>query len=340
MNQTDKDFYEFTKQNRELKPAFRTIKLPEQLNRFQFVGGQFYEGKVYSVVNSAESMMIYDTENGEVSYCGSFPADDFKWTSGCVYNGKIVMFPRSADTMLMYDVNSGSFSEIPSGFNYTCEHHYGGILTNDGIVYQPPRNSDHILRWNLNDGTCAKIKISGGSCRYCGGVIAPNGYAYFIPEVNLKVLRMNLNTEEIEPIGEPINGMAFNMTFAPDGNMYGFRNHGILRFDVESEKFSVIFNDINFGAYGTKCGINGKLYSLPGYNNNMWEFDPITQQQPQICYTADHDCDIHYAGGAADMSGNIYAIPIFDNELLVISFAHHNVNIPAEIYNTRFVDFY
>lgn len=118
-----------------------------------------------------------------MTFSGTYSKNDFKWTGGCIYNGKLFSFPHSKNTLLVYDISSDMFKEIDCGFNNTAEHHYGGVCPTDGIVYQPPKNTNHILKWDLKTKSCRKIEINNGqNCRYCGTVIHPDGYIYFIPE--------------------------------------------------------------------------------------------------------------------------------------------------------------
>ncbi len=131
----------------------------------------------------------------------------------------------------------------------------------------------------------------------------------------------------------------------PDGNIYGFRSgkgacgSGIVKIDTKTDKVSVLHEDVMFGSYGTKNAINGKIYSLPGYTNDVWEFDPLTQKLKK-CYTLRENESVHYAGGAVDVNGDIYAIPVHANTILKISFEKYGINIPNSIYNAFFKDFY
>ena len=58
---------------------------------------------------------------------------------------------------------------------------------------------------------------------------------------------------------------------------------------------SVIYEDVYFGAYGTKSGINGKLYGLPGYTNNLMEFDPLSDEVKKL-FSLKTEFEINYAG--------------------------------------------
>ena len=331
----------FVEQNKELTPNFSFVPISEIQNRFQYVGGQIANGKLYAIINSSEKMLTCDLRSGEMDFLGSYAKNDFKWTGGCLYQDMIVMFPRFENTLLIYHIESKTFEEIDCGLHYTAEHHYGGVCTHNGIIYQPPRSTNHILKWDLNEKVCKKIEINAGQvCRYCGSVIHPNGYIYFIPERNCRVLKMNMETEEIVPIGDPICAMAFDPTIAFNGNIYGYSTEkGILKIDTENDTVSMICEELETHAYGTKCGINGNLYSLPGYTNDVWEFDPQCEALRK-CYSFDAQNKVNYAGGAVDINGDIYGLPVWADNILKISFQKHNVTIPSDIYSLFYKDFY
>ena len=334
-------FIEFVGRNKDLSPDFEIIPLTEKQNSFQYVGGQIENGMLYSIVNSAEKMLKYDIENGTMYFGGTFSKTDFKWTGGCVYERKLYSFPRLANSLLVYDPDSHVFEEIDGGLSYDGEHHYGGVCTPDGMIYQPPRSTDHILKWDIKNKTCKKIQINNGKvCRYCGSVIHPNGNIYFIPEKDFCVIKMNMKTEEISYIDSPVCDKAFNPAIAANGNIYGFcSGNGILKIDTKTDKVKILYEDCKIGSYGTKGGINGKLYSLPGYTNDVWEFDPFNETLKK-CYSVDAQNQVNYAGGAIDLNGDIYALPVHADNIFKISFKKYNINIPLDIYNTIFKDCY
>jgi len=336
-----KRFIELVGKNKDLSPDFEIIPLTEKQNRFQYVGGQIENGMLYSVVNSAEKMLKYDIAKGTMCFGGAFSKTDFKWTGGCIYEHRLYSFPRLSNNLLVYNPDSDVFEEIDCGLNYNGEHHYGGVCTSDGIIYQPPRNTDHILKWDIKNKTCKKIQINDSKvCRYCGSVLHPNGNIYFIPEKDFCVIKMNIKTEEVSYIDGPICGMAFNPVIAANGNIYGFRSqNGILKIDTKTDKVKILYEDCKIGSYGTKVGINGKLYSLPGYTNDVWAFDPFSETLEK-CYSIDAQNKVNYAGGAIDLNGDIYALPVHADNIFKISFQKYNRNIPLDIYNAFFNDCY
>lgn len=139
----------------------------------------------------------------------------------------------------------------------------------------------------------------------------------------------------------PIPCIAFNPIVAPDGNIYGFRavGGGLVKIDTSTDTVSILHEDCIISAYGTKNGINGKLYSLPGYTGDVWEFNPLTSELKKY-YSLSEKEKVHYAGGAIAPNGDIYAIPVHADNILKISFEKYKINIPGDIYNEFFKDFY
>lgn len=335
------EYKEFALKNKDLSPEIRFIPLTEKQNGFRYVGAQIFENCLYSIVNGAEKMLKYNLTNGNMEFLGMFDESDFKWSGGCIYNGKLLSFPRLKNNILTYSPAKNEFGYICGDFMYNSEHHYGGVITENDIIYQPPRNTNHILKWDLKNNTCEKIYINDNqSCRYCGSVIHPNGYIYFVPERGSKIIKMNTKTEEITYIGGIIEAMVFNPVVAVDGNIYGFSsNSGLLKITVQEDKVSFIHKDTSIGSYGTKPGINGKLYSLPGYTNDIWEFDVFKGQLKRFgMINSEKSC--RYAGGAVNLNGDIYALPVHEDNIMVIDFSRYNVNVPKELYNTFFKEFY
>ncbi len=334
-------YREFVLQNRRLSPHFSQIAIPEKQNSFQYVGGQIFNGTLYSVINSAQKMMSYRLCDQSFRFSSSFGNDDFKWTGGCFYKGIFYMFPRKSHDLLAYDPSCDRFETIPCKTDYPDEHHYGGACTPSGMIYQPPRNTNHILKWDISNKRCETITVNGGAnCRYCGSVIHPNGYLYMIPERDAPVIKIDPETDRIFEIGEAVRGMAFNPVIAANGNIYGFRaKNGILKIDPKNDSVSILHEDIPIRAYGSKCGVNGNLYSLPGYTKDIWEFDPF-EESLRKCYTLTEERKVHYAGGALDRNGDIYGIPVHADSILIISFNGEDIQIPKEIFDTFFTDCY
>lgn len=310
----------------------------------QWVGGIWVENCFYAIPNDMTALLCLDVRNDKVSHYGRLKPDIFKWTGGTVYNGSIYAFPRKNNTLLKMELKTKDCLMIKSNFNYEKEHHYGGVCTVKGEVFQPPRNSDHILFWNLNNDTCQKIYLTPkwlhAKLRYCGSVVHPNGYIYFLPENSNKVIKMNQETREWCFIGAPINAMVFDAKVGIDGNIYGFSayNRGLIKINVSNDEVSMIHQEISTGAYGTKLGINGKLYSIPGDGSVIWEYDIINDQLKEI-YDLNNFSKAKFAGGSISNDGIIYGTPATVNQIIILV-PNIKREIPDVLYNTFFCDCY
>lgn len=199
----------------------------EQINIAQvskihkWVGAQFHDGRITAIPNDATSVLCYDQKG---SYISHIREGLFKWTGGCIWGGAVYCFPRTANSFLRISGNRAE--EVPLTLKYEKEHHYSGVCTKDGVVYQPPRNTNHILKTVLNTGISKKINIVDDifhvSFRYCGSIIHPNGYIYFFPERNNRVIKLDPKMDEWCFIGDRVSTMCFDAKVGLDGNIYGY----------------------------------------------------------------------------------------------------------------------
>ena len=151
---------------------------------------------------------------------------------------------------------------------------------------------------------------------------------------------MNLITEEWEFIGGRIKSGAFEVKIACDGNIYGFNSlEGILKVSVSSDVVETIYSEKFIGAYGTKLGINGKLYSIPGKGRCVWEYSPLEDKLNAI-YDTESSQQAKYAGGVTLPHGDIIGMPENEMQILIIRPESKSVVIPDEIYQKFWVDCY
>jgi len=311
-------------------------------NDFKWVGGVHYKDYLYGITNGCNSVLKFNIKTTKIDYIGDLGIAPFKWSGGCVYNDKIYGFMRSSNNLLCIDPNSNKVEQIELGLSYSGEHHYGGILAENGCIYQPPRDTDHILVTNLNNKQTHKIMLCIKKLkmkfRYCGCVLHNNGLIYFFPEKNHKVIVLNPLTEKLSFIGNRINGMVYDGAIASDGNIYGFSAYekGILKIDVKKNHTEMICTDMGVpGCYGSKLGINGKIYGVPGDGNILWEFDVSTQQVTQIA-KLDEFCEAKCAGGIVTEDGSIFCIPAVGNYIYNITFKDVKTLINNKLMNSQY----
>lgn len=316
-------------------------KLPAVHALHKWVGAQCASDCLYGIPNDMNMILKFSSKGS--SYLGEVGNELFKWTGGCIWDNCLYAFSRTNSNLLKMSLNTKKIEYIHLQEKYRKEHHYGGVCTKSGIIYQPPRDSDHILVWNLREQNSKKIcLISEKKFRYCGSVLHPNGFAYFLPEAGERVIKLDTKTEEWNFIGEPIDAMVFDAKLAEDGCIYGYSAYslGILKIDVRQDFVEMIHEEIYPGAYGTKLGINGHLYSIPGEGKFIWDYDPLTDTLKSIYQFEDSKYKAKFAGGASMENGDIYGVPAQENNLLCLKVCGNHSTIPEDIYLDIFSDFY
>ena len=238
---------------------------------YKWVGGVYApNGKIYAIPTGAGSILEIDPENGRFCLFGNVSTEGFKWTRGVVYSdGNIYGMPRRKNTLLKINPLLQTVEEIDLGLSYKKEHHYGGILAKNGVIYQPPRNTNHILAIDLKTKrtyTFGEELLSKNHRNlYNGAAVHPNGKIYFYPHSGGKVVVLDPDTEKLKFIGDDIAPNTFSCAVAPNGCMYGFSVSvpGVLKIDPVAETAEMICKDIGISGCGdAKLGINGKIYSI------------------------------------------------------------------------------
>ena len=317
----------------------RTVWLVPSNVKHKWVGAQFYHGKIYAIPNDETRILCYDSA---VSYIGYTSDGLFKWTGGCVWNDAVYCFPRTANSFLK--INEIGLEEIPLTYKYKNEHHYSGVCTSDGIVYQPPRNTNHILKTFLNTGVSNRIDIVDRkynvAFRYCGSIIHPNGFIYFFPEGNERVIKLDHETDKWCFIGDKVSTMCFDAKVGLDGNIYGFSaySRGIMKIDVLNDAVQMIHEEIEPGAYGTKYGIDGYLYSVPGDGSVIYRYDVETDELEAFFDLRDKE-KAKFAGGSICSRGEIIFIPATRDSLVKLQ-PDRMRDIPLALMKSFFTDFY
>lgn len=335
------EYRKFISENDTVNYKIKFIDLPQVEARYKWVGAQVFGNHVYAIPNDMSQVLRLGIDKAE--FFGSLEKNIFKWTGGCIWNENLYGFPRTNNSFMKMNLETMSIDEVPISVQYPVEHHYGGVCTKNGVVYQPPRDTDHILVTDLSDGHSWKLQIMPEKwhmkLRYCGSVMHPNGFIYFLPEYHDKVIKLNPQTGVWTFIGDPISSMVFDAKVATDGNIFGYSAYcsGILKIDVMKDTVEMIHTDISPGAYGTKLGINGHLYSVPGDGNVIWDFNPIKDTLNRFTTISDSS-KAKYAGGVTTKDGDLYFIPATARSVMMMEC--NNTSIPENIYESFFVDNY
>lgn len=338
-------YRQYVAQNRDIRYSVSFAEIPKTKEVHKWVGAQGYTDKVYFIPNDATQILNYGLYNNAVKKTTQLETGPFKWTGGCIWENYLYFLPRTSNDLIAYDLLNEKIKRYTSKYEYTKEHHYSGVCTKEGVVYQPPRNTDHILVWDLKTHDNRQIQLAPSwmkmSLRYCGSIIHPNGYAYFFPEHNGRVIKLNLRTEQWCLIGPVISTMVFDAAIGTDGNIYGFSAYcaGMLKITVDNDAVEMIHTEIRPGAYGTKPGINGKLYSVPGDGDKVWEYD-VEKDLLQGIYSCDAEIKAKFAGGVATRAGMLIYTPAKYDKILILIPETGEVEIPEEVHNNFFVDCY
>ena len=322
-----------------VKYTTKSIKIGNSKEKHKWVGAQINYGTVFAIPNDETRILCYDQNSN--SYIEGVNKGLFKWTGGCVWNNSIYCFPRTSNSFLK--ISDEDVEEIPLLIEYRGEHHYSGICTREGIVYQPPRNTNHILKTDLKSGLSNKIDIVDKkykvNYRYCGSIIHPNGFIYFFPESG-RVIKLNPDTDKWCFIGKSLSTTCFDAKVGMDGNIYGYSAYcrGIMKIDVSSDVVEMIHQEITPGAYGTKYGLDGCLYSIPGDGSCIWKYDVILDTI-NMMYDLEDDSKAKYAGGLTLPNGDIICVPATAPSILILK-PDKNTEIPESIYKEFFQDNY
>lgn len=322
------------------KDVTYSLDLPIRVGRVggeNYVGAQALEDGAIFVPNAMDAFahVCRDRAVDYIWFDKTGNEGPFRWTGGVLWRDKFVCFPRTSNDLLLLDLASNEPVLVDLGQGYKCEHHYGGVLCGDR-VYQPPRDEDHLLCIDLGEMSARRIpiapKVDRYKTRYCGSALHPNGLAYFLPERG-RVIEFDPSTERLRFIGKPVDATVFGVALAPDGCLYGFSScsKGILRVDPRVGSVRMLRTDIGCpGAYGTRLGINGKLYSVPGDGDFIYEFDPSSGEVRKVCSLGKAGAKAKCAGSAMLEDGTIAFAPAFEPDAYLLG-PSRPVKIPEEL---------
>ena len=118
-----------------------------------------------------------------------------------------------------------------------------------------------------------------------------------------------------------------------DSVEYKFR-----KIDVSSDVVEMIHQEITPGAYGTKYGLDGCLYSIPGDGSCIWKYDVILDTI-YMMYNLEDDSKAKYAGGLTLPNGEIVFVPATSSTIMVLK-PERYMRIPESFYKAFCQDNY
>lgn len=281
-------------------------------NNYQAVGGIIVDNKLYMTPANGRDLLVLSLDKMQFTHIGNLKGGTLRYSGIGKYKGMLYCFPRSANSIVRINPENDFVDEIELYTKYKKEHHYSGVITRDGLLYMPPRNENHILVVNLNTFETSKIKIGNMTYRYSGIVQHPNGYIYMIPEYNQKVIKLDPITHRFQFIGKFLKeSRVLGPTISYDGDIYGFLGFrgGILKIDVKKERVEILCSDTNTGSLGTELAANGKLYSVPSYSNDIFEYDTKKQEIKKVGEISRETRKAACAGAAISEDGSIFCVP-------------------------------
>lgn len=317
---------------------FNYVEIGSSKKKHKWVGAQILNDDVFFIPNDETRILKI---NNSLEYLDAVQEGFFKWSGSCLWNDSVYCFPRSANSFLK--IRNDIVEEIPLSIVYKKEHHYSGVCTKEGIVYQPPRNTNHILKTDLKTGISKQIDIVNQKFkidfRYCGSIIHPNGYIYFFPEYG-RVIKLNPKSDEWCFIGKRVSTMCFDAKIGLDGNIYGYSayQNGIMKINVIQDMVKMIHTEFAPGAYGTKYGLDGCLYSIPGDGTKVWKYDIDSDTLEEI-YDLKDSSKAKYAGGITLRDGRIICVPATADSILVMQ-PNKSGKIPSDLYEIYCKDNY
>lgn len=312
---------------------------------YSFVGAQTFEGGVAFIPNGSSCFALLKSDGSleRVWFDKKENEGFFCWTGGAIFDGQLVCFPRKSNDLLVLDLASFEVRVFRLGYKYVHEHHYGGAVAGC-MVYQPPRGEDHVLCIDLLTKKAHRVQLApkwlGLKACYCGSILHPNGLIYFLPE-NGRVVEFDPATERLRFIGKPVEAMAFGAAVSPKGDIYGFSGYasGILHIDPDHDLVEMVRTDIGCpGAYGTRLGINGLMYSVPGDGDAVLEFDPDTGAVNEVALLDEFGMKAKCAGSAMMQDGTIVFAPAFGTRAYLLA-PNRSIQIPHNL-NIFFNDCY
>lgn len=324
-------------------------KLSEPLGSLQFVGGICANKKAYFAPNTAQYILVYDTENKSTYKIADGLGDfAFKYTGFACWKGKVYAIPRGVNTMLQIDpqtdevqiINLGtSYPEHENG-DYRDSHHYNGVISNNGFMYLPPAySSNKLLKINMTNFSWQEIPFTSSDVStWIGCVKHPTENKIIF--LSTKVFRIwDCETDTFKDVVSETERACYDMVYDPRHEcFYGIYPNHIFAFFVSDNRIvdSEYINYISTG-YGVSLGVDGKIYHLEGKNAFCFSFDGEMFKQLETVTTEDDlgSQTPTLAGQAIDNDGNIYGVPA-SGAMTVLEFSGVQQKFPDYIVSSAY----
>lgn len=302
------------------------LSVDDLLCSFKYSDGVQVGGELYCIPTEETRVLRISFLGGAYTteYIGELSQGGYKWTAGCTYNGKVYGYPRSANTLLEIDINGNMAREIGLGIQYGTEHHYGGVLSENGIIYQPPRNRSDLLVIDLKTKKASIAPLPRGiaAFRFSSSVQHSSGMLYFIASRYGKAFMFSPVNKRIYKLKGIVDSSIYDAVEAEDGNIYAFasqQDRGIVMIDTQKQCVKTIHKEVIPGAVGTVVAGNGKLYSVVGSGNSIYQYDVVSDTVACVGCVRESG-ETKCSGGFLQPNGDIVCIPAKGNYIYIYRF--------------------
>ena len=298
-------------------------KLTEPLGTLQYVGGICVNKKIYCSPNTADSILVYDTEK-EYYYkiATGLGSQSFKWTGFVAWNGLIYAIPRGVNQMLQVNpvTDEVKIVELKTEYpvapygDYRDSHHYNGVISDNGFMYLPPAySSDKLLKINMEDFSHEELDFTSEEVStWIGCVKHPTENKIIF--LSTAVFRIwNCDDDTYTDIMGGATRNCYDMVYDPryDSFIGVYPNH-IFALNLTDNSIidSGYINYLSTG-YGISLGVDGKYYHLEGKTAFVFSFDGTIFTEETSITTSENvgSSTPVLAGQAIANNGDIYGIP-------------------------------
>jgi hypothetical protein len=292
------------------------------------------DGFFYGIPSDARRVVKFDPLNKSLTEIGpDLGEGGGKWRCGVLANNSsIYCAPHRADHILKIDTIRGTVEtlddvELPETGDCLWA---SGALAQDNYVYYMPYSARRIMRLNPDNDSLSSVgdDLGGGLFKYNGTVVGNDDCVYGIPHYTTRIVKFDLtNPDTTSTVWETRHQeewfMCGNGVLAGDDCIYAVNSAGqVLQIDTTRNNCTLIGDPIYSGweaGWGDPIiGADKCIYWPPSSANRVLKFDPETQHLPSLVGDDLGEGCFKWKGGALAPNGNIYCIPYYSTQILVI----------------------
>jgi hypothetical protein len=288
------------------------------------------DGFLYGIPSDAPRVVKFNPVDKSLTEIGPDLGEGvMKWQCGVrSNNNSIYCAPYRADHILKIDTIQGTVEtldnvEVPeTGYDLWMS----GALASDNSIYYMPCNARRIMRLNPDNDSLSSFgdDLGEDEAKYTGTVVGNDDFVYGIPSNATSIIKFDpTNHDTPSTVGGEGRFYCGNGVLAGDGYIYAANGAGqVLKVDTANSDYTWIGDPIYSGYVegwdGPIVGADKCIYWPPYYANRVLKFVPKTQQLPSLVGGDLGQGDLKWIGGALAPNGNIYCIPYYSTQILVI----------------------